>query len=151
MLGPWVVQSVSLPSCSSQLICPQMWDCPLHNLPPHRIHQPLSCPPQSSSHHLAMSSLHLAACLHVTTPPTGLDEYVFFNSLVVGLPYSSISCHFWLFFVFKLLLSFFWLCEEAQCVYLRLHPGRKSAMHVFMCLFAMHLFSLVKCSHFFPF
>ena len=25
----------------------------------------------------------------------------------------------------NLLLSFFWLCEEAQCVYLRLHPGRK--------------------------
>ena len=31
----------------------------------------------------------------------------------------------WLFFVFKLLLSFFWLCEEAQCVYLCLHLGRK--------------------------
>ena len=28
--------------------------------------------------------------------------------------------------VFKLLLSFFWLCEEAQCVYLRLHLGRKN-------------------------
>ena len=26
-------------------------------------------------------------------------------------------------FVFKLLLSFFWLCEEAQCVYLHLHLG----------------------------
>ena len=30
------------------------------------------------------------------------------------------------FFVFKLLLSFFWLCEEVQCVYLRLHLGWKS-------------------------
>ena len=29
------------------------------------------------------------------------------------------------FFVFKLLLSFFWLCEEAQCVYLGLHLGQK--------------------------
>ena len=29
------------------------------------------------------------------------------------------------FFVFKLLLSFFWLCEEAQCVYLHLHLGQK--------------------------
>ena len=34
-------------------------------------------------------------------------------------------CPFWLFFVFKL-LSFFWLCEEAQCVYLCLHLGWKS-------------------------
>ena len=32
-------------------------------------------------------------------------------------------CQLWLFFVLKLLLSFFWLCEEAQCVYLRLHLG----------------------------
>ena len=37
-------------------------------------------------------------------PPTGLDECFFFISLVVGLPYSSIFCQFWLFFVFKLLL-----------------------------------------------
>ena len=29
------------------------------------------------------------------------------------------------FFVFKLLLSFFWLCEEVQCVYLCLHLGWK--------------------------
>ena len=29
------------------------------------------------------------------------------------------------FFVFKLLLSFFWLCKEAQCVYLCLHLGQK--------------------------
>ena len=27
-LEPWVVQSVSLPSCSSQFICTRMWDCP---------------------------------------------------------------------------------------------------------------------------
>ena len=28
-------------------------------------------------------------------------------------------------FVFKLLLSFFWLCEEAQYIYLHLHLGWK--------------------------
>ena len=61
--------------------------------------------------------------LPVSTPPTCLNECFFFISLVVGLPYSSIFCQFWLFFVFKLLLSFFWLCEYAQCVYLRLHLG----------------------------
>ena len=60
----------------------------------------------------------LSAQLPVSAPPTGLDECFFFISLVVGLPYSSISCQFWLFLVFKLLLSFFWLCKEAQCVYL---------------------------------
>ncbi|KAF6104119.1 hypothetical protein HJG60_011166 [Phyllostomus discolor] len=67
----------------------------------------------------------LSAQLPISTPPTSVDECFFFNSLVVGLPYSSIFCQFWLFFVFKLLLSFY-LCEEAQCVYLHLHLGQES-------------------------
>ena len=67
----------------------------------------------------------LSARLPISAPPTGLDECFFFISLVVRLPYSLIFCQFWLFFVFKLLLSFFWLFEEAQCVYLRLHLGQK--------------------------
>ena len=66
----------------------------------------------------------LSTQLPVSAPPTSLGECGFFISLVVGLPYSLIFCQFWLFFVFK--LSFLWLCEEAQCVYLRLHLGRKS-------------------------
>ena len=78
----------------------------------------------SASCSLAVSPLHPAACLR---PPTGLGGCVFFNSLVVGLPYSSIFYQFWLFFVFKL---FFWFCEEAQCVYLFLHLGRKSNFFV---------------------
>ena len=45
--------------------------------------------------------------LPISAPPTGLDECFFFISLVVGLPYSLIFCHLWLFFLFKLLLSFF--------------------------------------------
>ena len=65
----------------------------------------------------------LSSQLPVSAPPTGLDECFFFISLVVRLPYSLIFCQFWLFFVFKSLLSFFWLCEEAQCVYLRRHLG----------------------------
>ena len=63
--------------------------------------------------------------LPISAPPTSLDECFFFISLVVGLPYSWIFCQFWLFFVFKLLLSFFWLCEEAQYIYLHLHLGWK--------------------------
>ena len=58
--------------------------------------------------------------------PMGLDECFSFNFLVVRLPYSFIFCQFWLFFVFK--LSFLWLCEEAQCVYLCLHLGPESIL-----------------------
>ena len=70
--------------------------------------------------------------LPASAPPTSLDECFFFIFLVVKLPYSSIFCQFWLLFVFKLLLSFFWLCEEAQCVYLRLHLGQKSGTFTFL-------------------
>ena len=34
MLGPWVTQAVSLPSCSSHFICMQMWDRPVYQLLP---------------------------------------------------------------------------------------------------------------------
>ena len=77
------------------------WPALFHNVPPRWVHQPLPCrepcPPQ----------------LPDSAPPTGLDECFFLISFGVGLPYSSIFCQFWLFFVFKLLLSFLWLCEEA--------------------------------------
>ena len=79
-----------------------------HNPPPHWVCQPPPCHESSPP------------WLLVSAPPTCLDECFLFISLVVGLPYSSVFCQFWLFFVFKL-LSFFWLCEEAQCVYLCLH------------------------------
>ena len=82
---------------------------PFHNPQPHWVHQPLPCHESS------------LPWLPVSAPPTHLGECFFFGSLVVRLPYSSIFCQFWLFFVFKLLLSLFWLCEEVQCVYLRLH------------------------------
>ena len=61
----------------------------------------------------------LSARLPVSAPPTGLVECFFFNSLVVGLPYSLIFWQFWLFFVLK----FVWLCEEAKCIFLCLHLG----------------------------
>ena len=63
----------------------------------------------------------LSARLPISAPPTSLDECFFFISLVVGLPYSSIFCELWLFFVFKLLLPFFWVCKEAQCVLSLIH------------------------------
>ena len=124
-LEHWIVWSVSLPSCSSWFICSQMWDCPVHKLPP--------CPsPPATS--LLTPVLQQLPCwessppwLSVSAPPTGLDECSFFNSFIVRLPYSSIFCQFWLFSVFlNLLLSFFWLCKEGQYVYLHLHLGQKS-------------------------
>ena len=89
------------------------WPAPFHNLPPRWVCQQLPCLESSPP------------WLPVSAPPTSLEECFFFISLVVRLPYSLICCQFWLFFVFKLLWSFFWLCEEAQCVYLCLHLGRK--------------------------
>ena len=126
------------------LVYLRMLDHRVHQPPPRGVCQLLfagqlkPCLPRSTVYHLAVSVSHglarpgppamallrvLSAQLRVSAPPTGLDE-CFFNSLV-GLPYSSIFCQFWLFFVLKLLLSF-WLCEDAQCVYLRLLLGRKS-------------------------
>ena len=35
------------------------------------------------------------------------------------------------FLFFNLLLSFFWLCEEAKCIYLHLHLGQKSVKLIF--------------------
>ena len=65
----------------------------------------------------------LSVWLSISTPPTGMDECFFFNSLVVGLPYRMIFWQFWLFLFLNLLLSFFWLCKEAQCVHLCLLLG----------------------------
>ena len=87
------------------------WPAPCHNPPPRWVCQPPPCH-ESSPPWLPVSAL-----------PTSLDECFFFISLVVRLPCSLILYQFWLFFVFKLLLCFFWLCKEAQCVYLHLHLG----------------------------
>ena len=85
-----------------------------------------ACPVSPTIHHVSGSWRQWSPPpqLPVSTPPTSLDKWFFFISLVVGLLCSLIFCQFWLIFVFKLLLSFFWLCEEAQCVYLHLlHLG----------------------------
>ena len=110
-LEPWVVRSVarSTSCCLTgqlQLFPPRSTICHLAG---------------SASRCLSASPFCPAACLY----PSYWSGCFFFTSLVARLPYSSIFCQFWLFFVFKLLLSFFWLCEEAQCVYLRLHLVQK--------------------------
>ena len=110
-LESWVAWSVSLPSCSSWIICTQVWDRLTLQLPPCCE----SFPPW----------------LAVSAPPTSLDECFFFNSLVVRFPYSSIFWQFWLFIFLNLLLSLFWLCEEAKYNYLCLHLGQKCVLGIF--------------------
>ena len=100
-LEPWVVWSLSLPSCSSQFICRQMWDCPLHQLPPCCESSPFWLP--------------------ISAPPTSLGE-CFFNSLVFGLPYSSISWHLWLFLVFKFVVILLLVVQGGK-VYLPTLPS----------------------------
>ena len=75
--------TVCLPSCSSRFICTRMWDrCSTSH-----------CLPQSGPPAASLSRV-LSTQLPIFTSPTSLDECFFFNSLVVGLPYSSI---FWQF------------------------------------------------------
>ena len=99
-VGPWGLLAAALPAL-------------FHNLPPRWVR------------HLQPYCKASLPLLPVLAAPTGLDECFFFISLVVGLPYSLFFCQFWLFSVFKLLLSFCCLCEEVQCVYLHLHLGWK--------------------------
>ena len=102
------------------------WPALLHLPPPLCVRQLLPCcessPPQIS----------------ISAPPTGLDECFFFISLVVGLPYSSIFCQFWLLFVCQLLLSF-WLCKEAQGASILART-----IHCFLCETGMTLFSFSR-------
>ena len=69
----------------------------------------------------------------LSTPPTGLDECFLTPWLLDfhAVQFSSSSGVFCLFL--NLLLSFFWLCKEAKCIYLCLHLGQKL---VFLRLFA---------------
>ena len=99
---PWVAWSVLLLSCSSWFICMQMWDRP----------------PPAEALLRALSTQ-----LPVSAPPTGLYECFFFNSWLSDfhtVPFSGSSCCF---LFLNLLLSFFWLCEEAQCVHLDRNPN----------------------------
>ena len=97
----------------------------------------LACPVPQSATSLGLPPPCLESSLPwlpISAPPTGLDEFFFFISLVVGLPYSLIFCPFWLFFVLKLLLSFFSLYEEVQCIYLHLQLGQKPKIRFYFLI-----------------
>ena len=114
VLEPWVTWSASLPTvrpglsvrkCRATGFASGQTACPVHpTLRESHSHHGNACPLRPS---------YQSGCMFL------------FYLLGVGLPCHSIFCQFWLFFVFKLLLSFFWLCEEAQCVFLCLHLGQK--------------------------
>ena len=122
MLKPWVLPSVLYPVCSSQLIHAQMWDGPVSQplLHPHSLP---SC--QAPSLPCCPSPPLLPVWMNVSSLSPWLSD---FHTSSITRNTSSISCQFWLgFFCLFLnyLLSSFWLCEEAQCVYLCLHLGQK--------------------------
>ena len=107
VLEPWVEWSALLPSCSSQFICTWIWDCP------------------SISRRLALHPFHPGW----QSPPL-LPVWVNVSSLTPWLS-DSHTVQFsegsgYLFILKNLLLSFFWLCEEAKYIYLCFHLGQKS-------------------------
>ena len=123
-----------------------MWDQLIHQLLPHCQLQPgLSC---STAHHLSGSANHYLAAspLRPSYPsPPLLPIWVNVSSLTPWLSdfYTvrfSVSSGCFLFFN---LLSFFRLCEEAQCVYLCLHLGRKSLIIVLISHLRYNIFSSV--------
>ena len=95
----------------SQFICMQIVGLPG---PPAAV-----SPARFSSRCLA--ACHL--CLSCPSPPLLLVcEWFFFNSLVVGLPYSSIFWQFWLFFVFKFVVVLLLVVQVGK-VYLPTTPS----------------------------
>ena len=102
---PWVVQSVLLPRCSSQFICAQMWYRPARQPRPCYESSPPGCP----------SLPLLWVWINVSSLTPWLSD---FHSARFSV---SSDCFLFL----NLLLSFFWLCKKAQCVYLHLHLDQK--------------------------
>ena len=87
--SPAVPPGLSVRECGASGLLAVALPAPFHNPPSHGVRQPLPCWESSLTR------------LPFSAPPTDLDEYFFFISLVVRVPYSSIFCQFWLFFVVK--------------------------------------------------
>ena len=92
---------------------------------------------RSASHRLAPSSSQPPLCcdssLPICSSPPLLPVWMNVSSLTPWLSdfhtvqFSGNSgC-----FLFLNLLSFFWLYKEAKCIYLRLHLGWKSTIHIY--------------------
>ena len=81
---------------------------------------------------------HIRSALAAHLCPTSLDEFFFFNSLVVGFHTFQFSGSSG--FLFWNLLSFR-LCKEAKCIYLCLHFGQWSAV----CIYNSQVLEVPKC------
>ena len=105
-LEPWVAWSVWLPT-----VCPvYLWaNVVLQGLLVLGLPAPFV--PHSASLSPATATRVLSTPVPVSAPPTSLDVFIFYF-LGVGPPCCLILCQFW-------------LCEEAQCVYLRRHLGSR--------------------------
>ena len=101
VLEPWVARFVSLPSSLSWLIRKRMWHYPVHQQPP---------------------CLVFSLPRPISTPPTSLDECLFFNSSVLGLLYISVFGQFWLVFIFKLVVNLL-LVVQGSKAYLTTPPS----------------------------
>ena len=118
MLEPWVAWSISLPSCSSQFTCTQMWDG-----------QPPPC--------LLSSLLLLPVWMNVSYLTRWLSD---FHTIRLS---GSSGC-----FLVLNLLSFFWLCKEGKCIYLHLHLGWKSHFNGFYQYVLFHAVEYPYDHHF---
>ena len=114
-MKPWVARYVSLLGLPATA-----WPALFHNPPPCWVRQPTPCCEASPPP------------LRISAPPTSLDECFFFIFLVVGLPYSSIFCQFWL-FLNCCCPSFG--CARRQCVYLHLRLGWNLCSRIFAFLY----------------
>ena len=126
-LEPWVVWSVSLPSCYSWFIYMRMWNCPVCQAPP--------CLPWPSSLCLAVSPLCLAACL-CPYYRLGVSSLIPWLSDFCIVQFSgSFACFLFL----NLLLFFFWLCEEVPIVliFTKIQLLTFSSLFFFLFLFSM--------------
>ena len=88
----------------------------------------------------------LSAPLPISTPPTGLDECFLFNSLVVGLPYSSIFCQFWLFLVCKFVVVLL-LVVRGGTVCLPTPPSWLEVLIVILMWFCKEASLVCLCHH----
>ena len=138
VLEHWVVRSVLLPSFSSQFIHRQMWDRQSASCfhPPQF---PICCLAKSPLHPNCLSLLFLLVWINVSslTPQLSGFHTVQFSGNS-GWFFPTFYCSSTVVSIFPPplpppLLSFFWLHEEAQGIYLCLHLGWKST-NVFKCV-----------------
>ena len=116
----WFLQSEALFPCAGTLSCTVCLSPQLFLLVhPHTIMGPPGPPTTALPQVLSTLTAHLHH-------PTSLDECFFFSSLVLGLPYSSDFWHFWLFFVFKLVVIFRLVMQGCKA-YLPIPPSWSEA------------------------